>query len=212
MNPMCLTLLIPVLCAVLHAKTGRYPFSAAVTLTCLVSVFLWADPRILAAYGFSVIGDWFMAHSGGKNGDRNLLFGIVGFFLAHVCFLLFSAGRADFSHLLPLVPCALLAAGYAVFLVRKLYPAIPDRILKTAATAYTGISLAVLTLSLLSSAAPLPKFLFCFGIALIVFSDTLIALSRFLKKKGLGKWICPTYFACHIFIAASVMAEAGFFG
>jgi hypothetical protein len=214
MNPICLLLLIPILCAALHAKTGWYPFSAAVTLTCLVSVFPWADPRILAAYALSVIGDWFMAHSGGKNGDRMLLGGIAGFFLAHACFLLFSVDRADFSsgRLLWLIPSGAAAVGYALFLVRALYPAVPDRMLKIAATAYTGISLAVLAFSLLSSSAPIPKALFCFGIAMILFSDTLIALSRFLKKKGLGRWICPTYFACHILIAASMMAEAGFFG
>ena len=214
MNPICLLLLVPILCAVLHAKTGRYPFSAAVTLTCLASVFLWADPRILAAYGLSVIGDWFMAHSGGKNGDRMLLGGIAGFFLVHFCFLLYAGSRAEFGfpRTLWLIPAGILAVGYALFLVRTLYPAIPDKILKTAATAYTGISLCVLTFSLLSAAPPLPKALFCLGIALILFSDTLIALSRFLKKKGVGRWICPTYFACHILIAASVMAEAGFFG
>ena len=52
-----LMLLIPVLFAVLHDKTGRYPFSAAVTLSCLAAVFPWADFRITAAYALSVVGD-----------------------------------------------------------------------------------------------------------------------------------------------------------
>ena len=143
-----------------------------------------------------------------------LLGGIAGFFLAHACFLIYSLTRADASgdRLLWLIPAGALAVGYAVFLFRVLYPSIPDVPLKIAATAYTGISLAVFTASLLSSAPPLPKFLFCTGIALILFSDTLIALSRFLRKKKLSCAICPTYFACHILVAASVMAEAGLFG
>ena len=41
-----------------------------------------ADPRITAAYALSVVGDWFMAHSGGKDGDRRLMGGILFFFLA----------------------------------------------------------------------------------------------------------------------------------
>jgi len=209
-----LMLLIPVLFAVLHDKTGRYPFSAAVTLSCLAAVCLWADPRITAAYALSVVGDWFMAHSGGKDGDRRLMGGILFFFLAHACFLSFSLSRMDPSgpRLLWLIPAGLLVLGYGIFLVKKLFPAIEDKTIWIAAAAYTGISLAVLTASLLSDADPLSKWLFCAGIAMIMFSDTLIALSRFLGTKGVGRYICPTYFACHILVAASVMAESGFFG
>jgi hypothetical protein len=214
MNPICLLLLIPILFAVLHYRTGKYPFSLLVTVSCMVSVFLWSGPWITAAYLLSVVGDYFMAHSGGKNGARMLLGGIAGFFLAHACFLGQSLSRADFStsRLLWLIPAGVIALGYAVFLFKVLYPSIPDTALKIAATAYTGISLCVLTASLLSSAPPLPKTLFSLGIALILFSDTLIALSRFLKRKKLNRAVCPTYFACHILVAASVMAEAGFFG
>ena len=213
MKPVCLLLLIPAAFAVCHYKWGKYPFSAMVTLSCAAICFLWADPRILAAYLFSVVGDWFMAHSGGKKGDRMLIGGIVGFFLAHVCFLLFGLKRADASgnRLLWLIPCAALLVGYTVFLLKDLFPVLPDAVMNTAVCAYMGISLAVMTVSLLSSAAPLPKFLFCAGIAMILFSDTLIALSRFLRKRQFGRAICPTYFACHILAAASVFAERGFF-
>ena len=213
MNPICL-LLVPVCFAVLHARTGKYPFSAAVTLSCLVSVLYWADPRITAAYAFSIVGDWFMAHSGGENGKRRLLCGIVGFFLAHLCFLLYGLSRIDLSgkRLLWLIPAGALLVGYALFLSKKLLPAIPDLSLKAAASAYTVVSLLVMTDSLLSSEPALPKTLFCLGIALILFSDTLIAMSRFLGNRAVGRYICPTYFACHILIAASIMAQAGFMG
>ena len=50
------------------------------------------------------------------------------------------------------------------------------------------------------------------GIAFILFSDTLIALSRFLGRKKVGRWICPTYFACHILITASQIALQKFLG
>ena len=208
-------LFLAALFAVLHYKTGRYPFSAAVTLSCLLSVCLWADPRITAAYALSVVGDWFMAHSGGKNGDRRLIGGILFFFLAHACFLSYGIYRMaplSGAKLFWLIPAGLLIAGYAVFLVKKLFPAVQGRMLRSAVTAYTGISLAVLTASLLSSAPPLSKWLFCAGIAMIMFSDTLIAVSRFLGKKGFGKYICPTYFACHILVAVSVLTEVGLFG
>ena len=101
-------LLIPVVFALLHYKTGKYPFSAAVTLSCLAAVCLWADVRITAAYALSVVGDWFMAHSGGKNGDRRLMGGILFFFLAHACFLSYSIYRMAYRpRLLWLIPAAL---------------------------------------------------------------------------------------------------------
>ncbi len=213
MNPIFF-LLIPVLFSVLHYRTGKYLFSALVTLSCLAVVFLYSDIWIPAAYAFSVVGDYFMAHSGGKDGDRMLLGGITGFFAAHLCFLGSGISRAwpAGRMLLWLIPAAVLAAGYAVFLSRSLIPRIPKGALRPAVVVYAGISLIVFTVSLLSSARPLPKFLFSFGLAMILFSDTLIALSRFLKVKKPGKLICPTYFACHILVAASVLAEAGFIG
>lgn len=213
MNPVCLLLVIPVVFAVCHYRWGKFPLSASVTLSCAAITFLRADPWITAAFLVSVVGDWFMNHSGGKDGDRMLLCGIGGFFFAHVCFLLAGIRKIRAEEFDPfwLIPCAFFAAGYTVFLVKKLFPALDGRIMKAAVSAYVGISLSVITVSLLSSAAPLPKFLFAAGIAMILFSDTLIALSRFLKIKKVGRAVCPTYFACHILVAASVFAERGFF-
>ena len=213
MNPLYLLLLVPALFAVLHAKTGKYPFSAAVTASCLaIALLAGASVWIVAAYALSIVGDWFMAHSGGKNGDRMLLCGIVGFFLAHACFLTYSILLAERSShpALRIAAAAILIVGYTVFLVGTLYPAIKDRFLRIAATAYTGISLCVMTASLFSSAPFASAILFAAGIAFILFSDTLIALSRFLKKRKLGFWICPTYFLCHILIAASQIVLASF--
>ena len=69
-----LTLLVPALFAVLHARTGKYPLSASVTLSCLaIALLVCSSIFIPTAYALSVVGDYFMAHSGGKNGDRMLL-------------------------------------------------------------------------------------------------------------------------------------------
>lgn len=215
MNPMFFLLLIPALFAVLHAKFGSYPLSASVTASCLlISLLAGASPWILAAFALSIIGDYFMAHSGGKNGDRMLLGGIVGFFLAHACFLTYSiiAAAIPSNPVLCLTIAAVLIVGYTIFLVKTLYPAIGERFLRIAATAYTGISLSVMTASLFSSAPPVSAVLFAAGIAFILFSDTLIALSRFLHKRKLGRWICPTYFVCHILITASQIVLSKFLG
>jgi uncharacterized membrane protein YhhN len=209
MFPYVLLLLIPTLFAVLHFFTGIYPFSPLVTLSCAAIASPFASPWILIAYLCSVVGDWFMAHSDGKNGDKMLLGGIGGFFCAHACFLVYSVLRAERTALL--VPWILLAAaltvGYVLFLVRALYPAVPDPALRAGIGAYTGISLAVMSVSLHSGAPAVPKLLFCIGIALILFSDTLIAEERFLGRKTCGRLVCPTYFACHILVAASAVAE-----
>ena len=215
MNPLYLLLLVPVFFAVLHFHAGRYPYSAAVTASCLViSLIAGASPWIVAAYALSIVGDYFMAYSGGKNGDRMLLGGIVGFFLAHACFLTYSLTVIEIPEnpLFRIAAAALLVAGYTVFLLKTLYPAIRERFLRVAATAYTGISLCVMTASLFSAAPAASAVLFAAGIAFILFSDTLIALSRFLGRKKLSRWICPTYFICHVLIAASQIVLSNFPG
>ncbi len=210
MFPYALLLLVPVLFAVLHFFTGKYPFSPLTTLSCALIAAPFASPWILAAYACSVVGDWFMARSEGERGDTMLLGGIAGFFLAHGCFLLYAVTHAAPTPLAPLwiLLAVALAVGYAVFLFRHLYPAVPGRALRAGVTAYTGISLAVMSVALHLGAPRLQKALFCLGIALILFSDTLIALARFLSRKACDRLVCPTYFACHVLVAASAIAGA----
>ena len=210
-----LLLLIPVLFAVLHYLTGKYPFSALVTISCAVCCFFaqaGVSMWIVAAYLLSVIGDYFMAHSDGKNGDKMLLGGISGFFCAHVCFfvyslfssLLFQPGDA-FPYIRTAV-CLLLIVVYAAFLGKQLLPAVEERFLKIGAAVYACISLLVMTSSLLYAVPTLSAALFVSGIACIMISDTIIAYSRFLKVKKWNRLICPLYFACHILVAGSVFA------
>ncbi|HNU98716.1 MAG: hypothetical protein KA191_00850 [Verrucomicrobia bacterium] len=49
------------------------------------------------------------------------------------------------------------------------------------------------------------KGLYVAGIGLIVFSDTLISFSEFLRRRELNAWILPTYYLAHLCITATVL-------
>jgi uncharacterized membrane protein YhhN len=130
--------------------------------------------------------------------------GIALFFVAHAGFLAFCLKNGKIRF--PLLGALL--AGYSIFFVGKLLPAIPDAILLTAVLLYMLISCFSL------AAAPglrlplLSRWLFTAGIACIVFSDTLIACCEFLHVCGLYHLLMmPTYYAAHILVTAAVIFE-----
>ncbi|MBP3293154.1 MAG: hypothetical protein J6N32_05325 [Clostridia bacterium] len=194
-------LLIPVGFAWLHKRTHRYPFSPAVTLSCGGISLLCGCPVLALGLCVSALGDWFLNHERGRIGY--FLGGVGGFFLGHLCFLTHSLIRGGVSWI-----CAgislLIFALISLFLLRRLR--IRERGIRYAVVLYALISCFSFGCSLRGGFDVLPGILFTAGIFMILFSDCIIALSRFGGVKGIGKWIMPTYFACHILIAvASVM-------
>jgi len=195
-------LLIPIAFAVLHRKTRRYPFSPALTLSCGAISLLCGHPVLFSGLCFSALGDWFLNHERGRMGY--FLCGVGGFFAGHLCFLLHCLIRGGFSWISPAVSL-LIFGGISLFLLRRL--TIRERAIRYAVVLYALISCASFGFSLHSGFAPVPGILFSAGIFMILFSDCIIALSRFAGIKGIGKWIMPTYFSCHILIAAACIAK-----
>lgn len=197
-----LLLLIPAAIMVLRFVTQKYVFSALVTLACLgIALFTGAPMSGVIALGFafSIVGDYLLAHQNGN--PVRFVAGVGGFFLAHVGFLIYAAYEASLG-ILSVAAAIVLVLGYSVFLWKGIYPHAKGMPLRVALAMYMLISAAVLSVSLGSALT-----LFKVGIFMIVFSDTLIGLHTFMGIQRVQKWILPTYYLCHILIAATLIGQ-----
>ncbi len=204
-----LLLLLPLSMALMRLLTGRYIFSALVSLSCaLIAVTTGgAEPGRAALMGagllVSVAGDYLLAHQRGKSG--RFIAGVAAFGAAHVIFMAYALCRFQFRPLAFGFAMAL-AGLYAVYLVRRVLPGQPGA-MKAALSSYALVSLAGLFCALCAGeATALAGRLYALSIASIVFSDTMIAEAEFAGNKRARKSILPTYYLCHILLVASRLA------
>ena len=196
-------LAIPLAAAALRCVRPWFALNAIVSLSCAAIVLAVRGAVSPLFFGLivSVAADWFMAHKAGRTGWY--LCGIGGFFAAHALFLwdvLLDASLAP----LPFLAFALLAAGYGLYLARRILPRVSDARMRLAIVLYMLISAASLGFSLAAPGAARTLGLLC-----IVLSDTLIAESDFAGNRAAGAWILPTYFLFHILLALSAVVEKG---
>ena len=196
-------LAIPLAAAALRCVRPWFALNAIVSLSCAAIVLAARGAVSPLFFGLivSVAADWFMAHKAGRTGWY--LCGIGGFFAAHALFLwdvLLDASLAP----LPFLAFALLAAGYGLYLARRILPRVSDARMRPAIVLYMLISAASLGFSL-----AVPDAARTLGLLCIVLSDTLIAESDFAGNRAAGAWILPTYFLCHILLALSAVVERG---
>lgn len=196
-------LAIPLAAAALRCVRPWFALNAIVSLSCAAIVLAARGAVSPLFFGLivSVAADWFMAHKAGRTGWY--LCGIGGFFAAHALFLwdvLLGASLAP----LPFLAFALLAAGYGLYLARRILPRVSDARMRLAIVLYMLISAASLGFSLAAPGAARTLGLLC-----IVLSDTLIAENDFAGNRAAGAWILPTYFLCHILLALSAVVEKG---
>ena len=196
-------LAISLAAAALRCVRPWFALNAIVSLSCAAIVLAARGAVSPLFFGLivSVAADWFMAHKAGRTGWY--LCGIGGFFAAHALFLwdvLLDASLAP----LPFLAFALLAAGYGLYLARRILPRVSDARMRLAIVLYMLISAASLGFSLAAPGAARTLGLLC-----IVLSDTLIAESDFAGNRAAGAWILPTYFLCHILLALSAVVEKG---
>lgn len=196
-------LAIPLAAAALRCVRPWFALNAIVSLSCAAIVLAVRGAVSPLFFGLivSVAADWFMAHKAGRTGWY--LCGIGGFFAAHALFLwdvLLDASLAP----LPFLAFALLAAGYGLYLARRILPRVSDARMRLAIVLYMLISAASLGFSLAAPGAARTLGLLC-----IVLSDTLIAENDFAGNRAAWAWILPTYFLCHILLALSAVVERG---
>ena len=198
-----LWLLLPLAFCLLRFVTNQYIFSALITLACGAVVAI-AGPGgsawlVVLALGVSALGDWFMAHQ--TLGPNFFLYGVAGFAVAHALFIAFAARRFAFS--LPALLLALaLGAGYAFYLNARIFPHV-EAPMRLALGGYALISLLGLFFALCRRVPSPERALYAVGIVCILFSDTMIAESQFAGQKWAYPLILPTYYLCHLLVAAS---------
>lgn len=201
-----LTLIIPVVFCGFAVMDCGFFFRAATTLSCAVILGLISDRTlrpliwwIIAALIVSSVADWFMAYS--SRGRNYFIYGVCLFFVAHLGYILFSLKN---GHLNRWLLTALLAV-YLCFFFFMLYPGITGAVMFSAVLAYLVVSCISLAATIGIRLKASTRWGFAFGIFLLVFSDTIIALGGFAGYGGLDYLVLPTYFASQIVITFALI-------
>ena len=201
-------LLIPVLFAVFAVKGWGFIFRAGVSASCAIIVWFMMRQStghgkwyLIAALLISIGGDWFMSHIRGV--PVRFIYGVCLFLVAHLGFIgiCLKNGRINRYVLFPLL------TAYLIFFFVALRPAISHPVEFIAILAYLIISCFSFAFATGLRLTFPTKLIFSFGIALLVFSDTLIAMKNFVGHKDFAFLILPTYFASHIVITLAIMSE-----
>lgn len=204
-------LILPAAVAVMALWTGRLPFKLAVAASCgiILMACVVRRPRlsglqlwwVVAALAMSMVGDYFL--SSRKGHAHFFEAGIAAFFAAHLGFLRYALAHGRIS----IGALAVMLLAFVPYFLLGLAPAIESRTLWTAVLVYLLVSCVGLAAALgLNQPRPV-KWLYLAGIALIVFSDTLISFGEFLRYRRLNFLILPTYYAAHLAITASILAR-----
>ena len=156
---------------------------------------------ILAAFVFSIIGDWFLSNMNGNS--MQFVWGILFYFLAHLGYLFFALKNGK----LKWVFTSALLAVYLVFFVLVLAPKIKEQALLWASLIYLVVSCLSLGAAFSIKNNTLTHLFYGFGIFMILFSDTIISLKEFATINTLNFLILPTYYLAHISITISLLVR-----
>ena len=201
-------LVIPVVFGVIATTQGYLSLKLGVPGVCALILIAFFGRRlrlrrdvwyVIAAFGFSMIGDAFLSNKG--DDEMMFVYGIAGFFFAHLGYLGYAIANGKVNRLALLV----LVAGYVPFFILSLNPAIDDGILSGAVLVYLLVSVLVLAAALGLRLIGVPKWTYAAGITSIVVSDTFIAFNEFLDLTTFNDWILPTYYFAHIIITFGIL-------
>ena len=207
-----LLLILPVCLAVAADQTHDLPYKMGVPLSCALVLFIYLGRRVIrrrdvwfviGAFVFSAIGDYFLSNK--RDNDPYFVIGIAGYFVAHLGYLGFCLlnGKLDRGAL------AVLCAGYLPYYALALYPAVDQPALSVAVLLYLIVSCVVVAAARGLRLSPVAKWLYVFGILMILVSDTIISFHEFLEYNAFNDWIHPTYYMAHLAVTASVIATSG---
>lgn len=207
-NPL-VQLVLPALVAGLALWTGWLPFKLGVPGLCaliLVAFLRRCSPTrhreiwaVVAAFGMSMVGDYFLSNRRGP--AHYFEAGIAAFFVAHLGYLRYSLLNGGF-HRLALV---ILLVVFVPYFGLVLSPTIHGGALWVAVLLYLLISCVGLAAAFGLKQPSRVKGFYVAGIGLVVFSDTIISFSEFLRYRELNAWILPTYYLAHLTITTSIL-------
>ncbi|WP_273274970.1 lysoplasmalogenase [Maribacter polysiphoniae] len=153
---------------------------------------------VILAFVCSMIGDFYLSHMNGNN--SMFVIGISLYLLAHIGYLIFSLlnGTIRWRYTL------LITTAFLIFFYFSLYPNIPDKTLMVTVLFYLIVSCVSLGAALGIKALPKIKLPYVFGIALVLFSDTIISFKEFVHYDALNVLILPTYYLAQIAITIAL--------
>lgn len=198
--------LIPASFAILALMKNKYLFKALVTSSILLFCLFYMLTNdidlsftvILAAFLFSIIGDYFLTFK--EKHQSYYVIGISIFFLAHVSYLAFMLVNGSLS----LIILVCLVTVFFLYFILRLYPTIKDRKLLVSVLLYLAISCVTYAASFGLDINLPSKILIIAAISLIVISDITIAETDFVKNRKTGVFILPTYYLAHLCLLYSI--------
>ncbi len=207
---MYLLLIVPIILSYFANNSYGFFFKAAVPGSCAVILAilyrkkLKTSPDIwflIGAFVFSIAGDWFLSNKG----DSFMMFsaGIGLYLIAHLGYM----GFALLNGRIHKIFTAVLLSGYLLFFFLRLFPAIDDTVLMVATLLYLLISCFSLGAAAGTNLNFIVKWGYFLGVALVLFSDTIIALYEFTGYRELNSLILPTYYAAHIVVTFALITR-----
>lgn len=196
-------LALPAALAAGACASGRVGLKVAVAGAC--AALLLAGPwrrsaRLAAAgLGFAMVGDWLLGV--GSDAPTFFMAGIGAFLCDHLCTLAWARRQGGVNRR----ALAALLGPYLVWFFVAAAPAIGNPALASAALVYLVVSCVTLAAASGQAMAGPHRPALAAGVALFLFSDTCIALDRFLHAAWAGPVVLPAYFAAQILITAGVM-------
>lgn len=206
-------LLAQIVSAIIAIRTGIFIYKIGVaalgSIILLIAfskqlVYIFDVWVVILAFLASMIGDYFLSSMNGNN--SMFIIGISLYFLAHLGYLIYSllngAIRWRFT--------VLLTIAFLVFFYFTLYPNILDKTLTITVLFYLIVSCVSLGAALGLKGEPIVKWPYVIGIALILFSDTIISLKEFMNYDSLNILILPTYYLAQISITTALYNKSKF--
>jgi uncharacterized membrane protein YhhN len=201
-------LLVPLAVGVAATQTDYLPFKMAVPGLCAL-ILLWAyhgQPAyqldvavVVLAFVFSLIGDYFLSNKGGT--EIYFVVGIGMYFVAHLGYLAYALRNGRVQRIV----LGVLLLSYLIYYFVSLNPAIDDTVLSVAVLLYLLISCLALAAATGMTLPAEQKWLYVFGIAMIVLSDTAISFNEFLDIRTFNWLILPTYYLAHLTVSLSLL-------
>lgn len=201
-------LMLPVVSAMLALSGQGLGWKLGVPFACGMALVVLLRPQqerrralwwVVAAFAFSMLGDYFLSSRRGR--EHYFLLGIAAFWVAHLGYLAYALTRGRI-HVHALI---LLLAGYLTYHFRLVAPAIESAVLGGAVLAYLLVSCVSMAAAIGMRAQPPERALYIAGVALILFSDTVISFREFLGFHRLDALILPTYYLAQILILHALL-------
>jgi len=187
------TLILPILFSFLAVKTDLFRYKILVTASCILIIvlsslmsqsfhFSGSNPvfYLLGAFSLSIVGDYFLSFRKGKK--NYYLFGILGFFAAHIFYLVYALQKSP-SLLQTIVYFLFLVSLSIIYFRFRIVKHLPDLPMKIAVFFYLFISCLTFSVSLTCVITFYEHLLLSLGIGLIFFSDLCIAENDFVGNQ-----------------------------